>query len=253
MMATTLAEPALRAVEEMIFKEQRILLPMALENLTPAEWGEIWSQSPEFGYCLVDPQQGYDPAAATPELPAAAEGRRIRVPIAAGPLLAPPGATPRPAASAAPALQEPAAARPVPLGSRPLVFPTGSLSFTQLEAIFSTLPVDITFVDAEDRVRFFSEGRNRVFARPKVVIGRRVQHCHPPASVGMVDRILDDFRSGRQSVAEFWIDFRGRFVHIRYFAVRDDKDAYLGTLEVTQDLTRERALEGERRLLQYES
>jgi DUF438 domain-containing protein len=113
------------------------------------------------------------------------------------------------------------------------------------------LPVDLTFVDADDRVRFFSEGRNRVFPRAKAVIGRKVQHCHPPASVGVVNRILSDFRSGAQSVAEFWIEMRGRFVHIRYFAVRDESGAYLGTLEVTQDLTRERTLEGQRRLLEY--
>ena len=128
-----------------------------------------------------------------------------------------------------------------------------ALRLDQLKAVFATLPVDVTFVDAEDRVRFFSEGQNRVFARPKAILGRLVQHCHPPGSVNVVERILDDFRSGRQSVAEFWIDFKGRFAHIRYFALRDDKGAYLGTLEVTQDLTHERSLQGERRLLAYES
>ena len=112
--------------------------------------------------------------------------------------------------------------------------------------------MDLTFVDREDRVRFFSEGPDRVFARPRAVIGRKVQHCHPPASVDVVDHILDDFRTGRQDVAEFWIEFQGRFVHIRYFAVRSGAGEYLGTLEVTQDVTRIRALEGERRLLQYE-
>jgi DUF438 domain-containing protein len=130
-------------------------------------------------------------------------------------------------------------------------FPTGNLSLQQLTAIFSTLPVDLTFVDADDRVAFFSEGPDRVFARSKAVIGRKVQHCHPPRSVDVVDRILSDFREGRQSVAEFWIHFTGRFVHIRYFAVRDEEQRYLGTLEVTQDLTRLRGLEGERRLLEY--
>jgi hypothetical protein len=134
-----------------------------------------------------------------------------------------------------------------------VVLPTGAVSLEQLKAIFATLPVDITFVDAEDRVRFFSEGESRVFARPKAILGRLVQHCHPPSSVDVVERILADFRSGRQSVAEFWIDFKGRFAHIRYFALRDEKGTYLGTLEVTQDLTRERALQGERRLLQYEA
>jgi hypothetical protein len=123
----------------------------------------------------------------------------------------------------------------------------------QLMALFSTLPVDITFVDADDRVAFFSEGPDRVFARSRTVVGRKVQHCHPPRSVAVVDQILADFRAGRQNVAEFWINFQGRFVHIRYFPVRNEKGAYLGTLEVTQDVNGIRKLEGERRLLEYES
>ena len=137
-----------------------------------------------------------------------------------------------------------AAANGVPL-------PTGTLSLAQLTAIFSTLPVDLTFVDADDRVAFFSEGPNRVFARSRAIIGRKVQNCHPPRSVDVVDRILSDFREGRQNVAEFWIQFTGRFVHIRYFAVRSEAGKYLGTLEVTQDVGAIRALEGERRLLAY--
>jgi hypothetical protein len=101
-------------------------------------------------------------------------------------------------------------------------------------------------------VAFFSEGPDRVFARSRAIIGREVQNCHPPKSMATVQRILDDFRAGRQGVAEFWIEMGGKFVHIRYFAVRDEAGAYLGTLEVTQDLTRLRALQGQRRLLQYD-
>jgi hypothetical protein len=122
---------------------------------------------------------------------------------------------------------------PEALGKGLVVLPTGALSLEQLKAVFATLPVDVTFVDADDRVRFFSEGKDRVFERPKAILGRLVQHCHPPGSVDVVERILSDFRSGRQDVAEFWIDFKGRFAHIRYFALRDEKGTYLGTLEVT--------------------
>jgi DUF438 domain-containing protein len=214
LVAKTVGEPALRALEEMVFKEENILLPVSLRTLTEAEWGEVAAQTPQLGYCLVDPVEGWRPAAVGAE----ANG---------------PGAEASDAGA--------------------LVFPTGSLSPSQLQAIFAALPVDLTFVDADDRVRFFSEGPKRVFHRAKAVIGRKVQHCHPPASVGVVDRILSDFRSGRQSVAEFWLQVRGRFVHVRYFALRDEAGAYQGTLEVTQDLTRERTLDGERRLLQYES
>ncbi len=131
-------------------------------------------------------------------------------------------------------------------------FATGALTLAQLNAIFSTMPVDITFVDANDRVRFISEGPDRVFIRPKTIIGRKVQHCHPAESLETVEQILNDFRSGKQSVADFWLNFQGRFVFVRYFALRDDDQNYLGTLEVTQDLTRERALTGERRLLEYD-
>ncbi len=126
---------------------------------------------------------------------------------------------------------------------------TGLLAARQINLILSHLPFDITYVDAEDAVRFFSQGSERIFARSPAIIGRKVQKCHPPASVHRVQRILDDFRAGRRDVAEFWIQMQGKFVHIRYFAIRDGKGEYQGTLEVVQDLTRIRALEGERRLL----
>jgi DUF438 domain-containing protein len=132
------------------------------------------------------------------------------------------------------------------------VFPSGALDFDQLRGIFGVLPVDLTFVDADDRVRFFSEGPDRVFERSKAILGRKVQHCHPPKSVHIVEEIVSSFRDGRRDVAEFWIQLHGKFVHIRYFAVRDHDHTYLGTLEVTQDLTRLRELEGDRRLLQWE-
>jgi len=248
LVARTVGEPALAAVDEMIFKEERILLPMALQNLTGNEWGEIWSQSPQFGFCLVDPREGYAPPAARSDVPEAAHAEAVRAGVA---FAAGARAVPLAMAGSAPAAPRTAEAGAVTKGT--VVLPTGALSLEQLKALFAALPVDVTFVDAEDRVRFFSEGKDRVFARPKAILGRLVQHCHPPSSVDVVERILSDFRSGRQSVAEFWIDFKGRFVHIRYFAVRDPVGAYLGTLEVTQDLTHERALQGERRLLQYES
>jgi DUF438 domain-containing protein len=129
--------------------------------------------------------------------------------------------------------------------------PTGSFTPKELEALLDALPLDATFVDAEDRVRYFTNGPERVFARSRAVIGRKVQFCHPPASVGTVDRILEGFRSGRRDRAAFWIEKRGRFVHIEYVALRDAKGGYLGCLEVTQDLTGRRALTGEQRLLSW--
>ena len=208
-LAATSVLPALSAVEEMIFKEENILLPMSLQTLTENEWAEIWASSPKYGWCLVEPRQGYTP--------------------------------PRNAGASTPAVPN----------EGTIMMPTGNVTVEQLTSVLSTLPIDLTFVDANDRVAFFTEGPDRIFARSKAIIGRKVQHCHPPSSVDVVDRILDDFRTGRQNVAEFWIDFRGKFIHIRYFAVRDKEGKYLGTVELTQDIARLRQLAGERRLLQY--
>ncbi len=128
---------------------------------------------------------------------------------------------------------------------------TGELSLEQLDLMLTHLPVDLSFVDDNDEVRFYSEGPERIFPRSPAVIGRKVQNCHPPGSVHVVQSILDSFRSGERSVAEFWIRLHGRFVQIRYFAVRDRAGAYRGCLEVSQDVTAIRKLEGERRLLQW--
>jgi uncharacterized protein len=129
-----------------------------------------------------------------------------------------------------------------------IVFETGSLPVALVEKLLDTLPVDMTFVDAQDNVSYFSNGRDRVFPRTKAIIGRNVQQCHPEKSVHVVNQILDDFRNGSRDSAEFWIQMAGKFVHIRYFAVRNGAE-YLGCLEVTQDATELRALQGEKRLL----
>jgi len=146
----------------------------------------------------------------------------------------------RPAKAAAPAA-------PQVEGLIPLQ--VGALTAQQIALLLTHLPVDITFVDENDEVRFFSATKERIFQRSPAIIGRKVQKCHPPASVHRVQRILDDFREGKRDVAEFWIQMQGRFIHIRYFPVRDEGGKYLGTLEVTQDVTGIRKLEGERRLL----
>lgn len=130
-------------------------------------------------------------------------------------------------------------------------FPTGIFNLNELNSVFNTMPFDITFVDKDDNVKFFSHGSNRIFQRNKAILGRKVQFCHPPSSVHIVEKILNDFKSGEQDKASFWINFQGKFVHISYYALRDESNNYLGTLEVTQDLTELRKLEGERRILEY--
>lgn len=130
---------------------------------------------------------------------------------------------------------------------------TGALSKEELEAVLDSLPVDISFVDVEDRVKYFNKAEGRIFVRTKAVIGRKVQLCHPQKSVHVVDNILEAFKTGRKDVAEFWIQMNKRLIHIRYFAVRDKNKKYLGTLEVTQDITDIKKIEGQRRLLNWKT
>ncbi|HEY4674989.1 MAG TPA: PAS domain-containing protein [Candidatus Bathyarchaeia archaeon] len=134
-----------------------------------------------------------------------------------------------------------------------LQFDTGSLSKEEVEAIIDALPVDISFIDANDAVKYFNKADKRIFVRTKAVIGRKVQLCHPQKSVHIVNKILEAFKTGKKDVAEFWITLNNRLVHIRYFAVRDKNGKYLGTMEVTQDLTDIKKIEGQKRLLDWEA
>jgi DUF438 domain-containing protein len=194
------------AVTEMIFKEEKILFPMVLQNLTPEDWDSIRHGEDELGYIL--------------------------------------GITP-----GAPLKQKKGAAANADKEALPL--DTGKMTLKQINAMLKHLPLDISFVNAEDEVMYYSDTKERFFPRSPAVIKRKVQHCHPPKSVHVVQEIVDAFRSGRKDSADFWINMRGRAIYIRYFAVRDDAGAYLGTLEVSQDITEIRKLEGERRLLDW--
>ncbi|HAZ30734.1 TPA: DUF438 domain-containing protein [Candidatus Acetothermia bacterium] len=151
-----------------------------------------------------------------------------------------------PAAPASPARPEPAAGPEMEVRLR---FPTGELTPQELEALLNALPVDITFVGADDKVRYFSGSKDRIFVRTPAVLGRKVQDCHPQKSVHVVEKIVADFKAGRRDAAEFWIPFQGQFVYIRYFPVRGKFGEYLGTVEVTQDIGPLQRISGERRLL----
>lgn len=204
--------PALEAVDDMIYKEERILLPTALNLLTEQEWYEIYIQSDEYGYCLYAPQFEWTPEGGTHQ--------EIRKPLAAG---------------------------------GRVQMPTGSFTVDELIASFTALPFDLTFVDKDDTVRYFSPGKERIFDRSRAILGRKVQYCHPPKSVHIVNQIVKDFKAGKEDRARFWINMKGRLIYICYYAVRSKEGEYLGTLEVTQDLTEVRSLEGERRLLTYDT
>jgi hypothetical protein len=126
---------------------------------------------------------------------------------------------------------------------------TGNIGKEVLDAVLNALPVEISFVDENDTVRYFNKNGDRIFPRPPAVIGRKVQDCHPKKSLHKVSQILDDFKNNKRSSAEFWIDLKNRKVYIRYFAVRDKSGKYLGCLEVSQDITDIQKIKGEKRLL----
>ncbi len=203
--------PLNTAIREMFFKEEHILYPTALNMLSEDEWRAIRAQEPEIGYAYVEAGAEWPPERLVHE-----KAIPTKKPRETGNLIH---------------------------------LDTGTLTPEEINRLFTHLPVDITFVDRDDTVRFFSQTRERIFPRSPAIIGRKVQKCHPPASLHRVQQILDDFRTGQRNEAEFWIQMRGRFIHIRYFAIRDEHGEYQGTLEITQDVTHIRTLEGERRLL----
>ncbi len=209
--------PAENAIREMFYKEEHILLPNALERLTDADWRAIYDQEDEFGFSFAI--RGSDWPANNEQKPA--EEDTIK-----------PNTQPE---------------RIETMSDFPLT--NGDLTIKQMDMMLKNLPVDITFVDENDTVRYYSETPGRIFKRTAAIIGRKVQNCHPPASVDKVVKIVEDFRAGKRDAAEFWIQLNDKFIHIRYFAMRDAAGAYKGTLEVSQDLTEIRKLEGEKRLL----
>ncbi|MDT8287709.1 MAG: PAS domain-containing protein, partial [Elusimicrobiales bacterium] len=198
------AAALLEEIDGMIFKEESILFPTALEKLKAADWAEIFRESAQTGYIFIDP-----PAAMAEALDIAANTG-----VAGG----------------------------------AVNLPSGNIRLEQLVSLLDTLPVDLTLVDAEDTVRYFSEGKDRVFLRARSILGRKVQNCHPPASLAAVEKIVNAFRAGTRDSEEFWINMKGRVIHIRYFALRGPAGEYLGALEVTQDITDIQKIKGERRL-----
>lgn len=210
-------ERVIQEVNEMIFKEEHILLPMSLEKLTEDEWLKIAQESEQIGFCLTAPEKEWIPDRVPLPEEATTEGT------------------------------EGADQQAVPQGF--VRFETGTVSVAQLEGIMNHLPVDLTFIDENDVVRYFSHGKERIFARTKAVIGRTVQNCHPPQSVHVVEQLLADFKSGKKDVEDFWIPFKDKFVYIRYFAIRAEDGEYMGTLEFTQNIAPIRALEGQKRIM----
>jgi hypothetical protein len=210
-------QEAIQAIRDMIYKEEHILFPASLDMLSDSEWIQMKNGEADIGYAWVTPDEGWPEE--TIKAPATVPAEPVEV------------------------LEEVAGV---------LGLDTGRMNLEQINLVLTHLPVDLTFVDENDRVAYYSEGPERIFPRSPAIIGREVRNCHPPKSVHMVNKILDAFKSGSRDTAEFWIQLGEKFIYIRYFAVRDKKGYYRGTLEVSQDLTAIRKLEGQQRLLDWE-
>jgi uncharacterized protein len=200
----------LQMLNDMIYKEEHILFPMALESLTEEDWGKVRKGEDEIGYAWIKPEGAWKPASMVMNQELMADK----------------------------------------IGS--INLDTGLLSVEQINLMLTHLPVDISFVNEKDEVIYYSQTAERIFPRSPGIIGRKVQNCHPPKSVDMVEKILKEFREGTRNSADFWIQMGGRFIYIRYFAVRDTEGKYKGTLEVSQDVTAIRNLQGQKRLLDWD-
>lgn len=200
-------------VKEMIFKEEEIMIPMVLETFTLENWITIEKASAEIGYTLLHAIKRWIPKASE-------------------------------------STSQPTETKNVEdYTSKDIIkFDAGALTPEEINSILNTLPLDMTFVGADDRVKYFTQGKERIFDRPLTIIGREVKNCHPPKSVHIVEQIVEDLKNGVKDHEDFWIRMGDMFVYIRYFAVRNKAGEFLGTLELTQNIKPITELEGEKRL-----
>lgn len=218
----TVLEAELSQLEEqvrsMIHKENNILMPMLEGVMDKDAWIAVARDSAEIGYAFAGGIEGASPSDATSwyRWNATISGKLVdRAPKHV---------------------------------DGEIVLPSGRVNLEELTWMLNSLPGDITFVGADDRVRYFSEGADRVFPRTRTIVGREVAHCHPPKSLAAVEALIADFKAGRKESESFWIQKGGKFILIRYFAVRNDKGEYLGVVESTEEISALRTLEGEKRL-----
>jgi len=207
---TNLSE-ILTAIEELIYKEENILFPMALENLSEYDWVKARTGAEEIGFAWVSPGTEWKPISPI-------DIHQVD--------------------------QEPESPK--------INLNTGNLTLKEIDLLLRHLPLDISFVGVDEKVKYYSATDERIFPRSPAVIGRSVINCHPSKSYDKVQKIMTYFKEGKKDKAMFWIQMQGKFFLISYYAVRDDNGEFIGTLEVTQDVTEVRSLEGERRLLDWD-
>ena len=202
-------EDMLNQLQEMIFKEDSILFSMSLETLTEDEWISIYEESDEIGYAIIPGNEKWE------RIDEKRSGGEIDRSSTDG----------------------------------KIKFETGIMSVEQVNWMLNSIPGDMTFIDKDNIVKYFSQGKERIFARTRAIIGRSVDNCHPPASVKVVDQLVSDFKEGKKDSEDFWIKMGEKYILIRYFAVRNERGEFLGTLEFTQDIAPIQEIRGEKRLL----
>lgn len=203
-------------VRGMIHKENEILKPMLLDNLTEDDWKIVAQESGQFGFAFAEGMEGASPSDRAAWLKDEADLDHRT-------------------------------------GGHDFELPSGFFNAYELEAVLNTLPGDITYVNAEGKVQYFSEGKHRVFPRTRTIIGRLVEDCHPPKSLDRVLAVVESFKAGEKDEEHFWIQKDGLFILIRYYAVRDKEGQYLGVVEVTEEISELRKLEGSKTLLSWEA
>ncbi len=211
----------IKALKGMIFMEEHILFPTAIRKLPPQAWPAIRKGEAAIGYSWIEPGNLWDANIVAGGIEAAAPAELADATGETG-------------------QQEPS----IPLD-------TGALTASQINLLLKNLPFDVTYVDEQDRVAYYSEGKERIFPRSPGIIGRDVANCHPPKSVHIVEKIVTALKRGEKDQAEFWIRMHGKFIHIRYFPIFDTDGTYRGIIEVSQEVSGIRSLEGERRLLDW--
>ncbi|MFV0465767.1 MAG: PAS domain-containing protein [Lachnospiraceae bacterium] len=193
-------------INDMIFKEEEIMIPMMVNTFSQEDWAQIARNSSGIGYTLITEVKQW-----VPEHVDADNNTPIPSP-------------------------------------KSISLDGGSLTQEEINAILNTVPVDMTFVGSDNCVKYFTQGKDRIFHRSMSIIGREVKNCHPPKSVHIVEQIVEDLRNGVKDHEDFWIRMNDMFVYIRYFAVRNMSGEFLGVLEVSQDIKPITELKGEKRL-----
>ena len=206
-------------LEHIMQIEEGRLIPHALELLQESDWMEMRDGDEEIGWMFDNAPVAYPPHVENEYIHPSQDTKKRKLPFS--------------------------------LEGR-IDLEQGHMLPEQINLLLKFMPVDITYVDENDIVIFYNRGEDRVFPRSAGIIGREVKFCHPPKSVDQVLMILKEFKAGRRDEAEFWINFKGKFIHIRYFAIRDDAGTYKGVIEVSQDVTHIRGLEGQQRLLDWD-